>query len=340
MSRTAAIGVVGATGAVGDEVLRLLEERGHPAELVQAFGSERSAGGTVRFGDGELPIRRFTRESCASLDALLLAADADTAREIAPIAIEAGLRVVDNSSAFRLDPEVPLVIPELAHTLDESARRSLLFANPNCSTILAAVVLEPLRKHFGISALSMSTYQAVSGAGREAVETLFRETRQVLDGDPVEPGVFPTVSAFNVFPHESEVDPETGANEEERKIVRELQRLWNAPELAIDPCCVRVPVERAHSQSIRVTLERATNAGEIEEILDGAPGVRLVRDRTLTPLEAAGGDEILVGRVRPTLDAQRENGETRTFRVWLCGDQLRKGAAGNALQILDALSAS
>lgn len=331
------VAVVGARGAVGGEVLAELFARGYGTEQVVAV-STRQVGGTVDVGGRPLALVAFDDpdRGVTTWDEAVFADDAETARRLVPRAADCGVRVVDNSSAFRHDPEVPLVVPELPSSL-ATALGKRVFANPNCSTILAAVVLEPLRRRFGIREVSLSTYQAVSGAGRAAVEELREQTRRVLDGEPPLPSVFAEPCAFNVFPHESEVDPDTGANEEERKIVAELRRLWGEPDARIDPCCVRVPVERAHSQSIQVHLGRDASRDEVERALADAPGVRLCVAETVTPRRASGGDEVLVGRVRPALHALRDAaGRAGVYRLWVSGDQLRKGAALNALQILDA----
>ena len=246
--------VVGATGAVGREALALLESRGHPREHVVAVASERSAGSCLPYEGGDLRVRSIAQlDELVQADVLvLLAVSADLARELAPRLAAVGARVVDNSSAFRSDPDVPLVVPEVnASALNSDAR---LVANPNCSTILMLVALEPLRRSFGVERVVISTYQAVSGAGQAAMDELRDQTRDVLEGKPAEPRVFPEPCAFNAFPHESTLDPATGMNEEERKLIRESRRVWADAEARIVPTCVRVPVLRTHCQSLLVTL--------------------------------------------------------------------------------------
>ncbi len=337
------IAVVGATGAVGREVLAILAQRGHGADRVRAFASGRSAGERVAFGDAELAVERAELDHLVASDLCVLAAGADVARELAPAIVGRGGLVVDNSSAFREDPEVPLIVPEVngAQLADGGAR---LVANPNCTTILLLVALEPLRRAFGIERVVVSTYQAVSGAGLEAMRELEVETRAALDGRAAEPHAFPESCAFNVFPHESEVDPESGLNAEERKLVRETRRIWNDPAARLVPTCVRVPVLRSHAESVVVTLARPATEADARAALESAPGVQVLDDRELgtfpTSLRATGGDDVLVGRLRPAPDEPLDAaGRTRTFCLWLCGDQLRKGAALNALQIGDLLLA-
>ncbi len=320
------VAVVGATGAVGREALAILAGRGHPADRVIALASARSAGQRLAYGDTEVEVVALG-EGFPKCDAALFCASAEIARSHARLAVDAGALVVDNSSAFRMDPAVPLVVPEInGHTIG-GAR---LIANPNCSTIILLTALNPLRERFGVERVVVSTYQAVSGAGIEAVEELKAQARAVLDGEPAECRVFPRQCAFNVFSHESAVDPATGLNGEEAKMIAESRRIWGG-NFELIPTCVRVPVVRAHTQSAVVTLGRdATEAAVLEALATGA-GLRVVEDRARnefpTPLAATGGDDVLVGRVR-------RFGE-KTFGVLIAGDQLRKGAAQNAIQVMD-----
>lgn len=320
------VAVVGATGAVGREALAILAGRGHPADRVIALASARSAGQRLAYGDTEVEVVALG-EGFPKCDAALFCASAEIARSHARLAVDAGALVVDNSSAFRMDPAVPLVVPEInGHTIG-GAR---LIANPNCSTIILLTALNPLRERFGVERVVVSTYQAVSGAGIEAVEELKAQARDVLDGKPAECRVFTRQCAFNVFSHESAVDPATGLNGEEAKMIAESRRIWG-DNFELIPTCVRVPVVRAHTQSAVVTLGRdATEAAVLEALATGA-GLRVVEDRARnefpTPLAATGGDDVLVGRVR-------RFGE-RTVGLLIAGDQLRKGAAGNAVQVMD-----
>lgn len=327
----ARVAVVGATGAVGREALAILAEWGHPIESVRALATEASAGQSLAYGATSLETRALTREALAETDVVLLAAGAGPARELAPELIRNGRRVVDNSSAFRMDPEVPLVVPEING--DAVGRDTRLVANPNCSAILMLIALDPLRRAFGLERVVVSTYQAVSGAGLAAMRELEQQTRDVLDGGSARPDVFPEPCAFNVFPHESALDPATGLNEEETKMIREAQRVWADPELIVAPTCARVPVMRSHCQSLLVTLSRASTVPEVRAALAAGPGIEWHdADGAGTPptaLRATGTDGVHVGRLRGVPDG----GEGRTFALWLAGDQLRKGAALNALQI-------
>jgi len=334
--------VVGATGAVGCEVLSILAARGVAADSVVALASPRSAGRRLRYGDGTLRVRTLTARTLHACAHAVFAADAETARVFAPAAVAAGVFVVDNSSAFRHDPDVPLVIPEVnGDVLRGRFAGARLAANPNCSTILLLVALEPLRRAFGIRRVVVSTYQAVSGAGQAAIAELRAATRAALRGGPFAPRVFPEPCAFNVFSHESALDVQSGRNGEEGKMIAEARRIWELPRLSIVPTCVRVPVVRAHSQSVVVEFERPAREADVRRTLDDAPGVRLVDDRLAgrfpTPLAATGGDDVLVGRIRPADD---DADPSRSFALFLAGDQLRKGAALNALQVLEALAAS
>ena len=338
------IGIVGATGAVGLELLSLLAERGHPAGRVLATASPKSRGERLAYGAGEtLVVESADAATLARADVVILASSADVARCLAPKLLKQGCLVVDNSSAFRGDPAAALVVPEVnGHELAPSSR---LVANPNCSTILLLVALEPLRRRFGLEKVVVSTYQAASGAGLPAMKELRDQTGEVLAGAAPKPGVFPEPCAFNVFPHESPIDPETGLNEEEQKIIQESRRIWNGGGAQVVPTCARVPVERSHCQSVTVTLRDRGLEGDVRSAIEGAPGVKLVDDRASglapTSLRAAGANEILVGRLRRApgepIEPLEPGGGSRTYCLWLAGDQLRKGAALNALQIADEL---
>ena len=327
------IAIVGATGAVGREALAILASRGVPASRVVALASSSSAGRELPYAESTVIVQELTRERLHACAHAIFAADAPTAHQYAPIAAEHGVFVVDNSSAFRMHPAVPLVIPEVnAHLLASKPR---LVANPNCSTIILLTALQPLRQLAGIADVVVSTYQAVSGAGLAAVGELYSQSRAVLNGTPAEPSVFPVRCAFNVFPHESPTDPATGRNVEEQKMIAESGRIWGIDQAPVLPTCVRVPVERAHSQSITVLTHQPTTVASVRTALEHAPGVRLIDDPVNgtfpTPLDASGQDDILVGRIRVDPTGHRVS-------LWVCGDQLRKGAALNAVQILDLLS--
>ena len=336
--------MVGATGAVGREMLAVLLRRGHGNHSIRAVASAASVGDTITVDGRSFEVEPLTDELFATGPLALLATDARTSQATARAVLDCGGVVVDNSSAFRADPDVPLVIPEVNGDLLRGTPPPRIVANPNCSTIILLLALEPLRS-FGIREVVLSTYQAVSGAGRAAIHELEEQTRAELAGQSRPPQVFPTPIAFNVFPHESPVDERTGANEEERKIVSEARRIWANPEAAIEPTCVRVPVFRAHSQSVLVDLERPATTAQLLDALDAAAGIELTRpgSRPPTPRDATGRDVVLVGRVRPaqcslgSVDLTSRGLERPSHRhhLWICGDQLLKGAALNAVQIAE-----
>ncbi len=326
------IAVVGAYGLVGREALSILAGAGVPIDRIRAFGSQRSAGTPVAYGPGEVVIARLEPGALQDCGIAIFCTDADTARAFIPQATAAGVRVVDNSSAYRLDPSTPLVVPEVnGGLLDDGP---LLVANPNCSTILLLLAVEPVRRAFGVQAVLASTYQAVSGAGRAAVEELFEQSRRLMDGDEPRPDVFPVSCAFNVFPHESPVDPASGLNVEEAKIIAESRKILGAPDLDVVPTCVRVPVERCHSQSVTLELERPATMGALAEIFGSFPGVAFNGDpeALITPRAIAGSDLVSISRPRLSRNGRR-------LGLWTCGDQLRKGAALNAIQIAERLVA-
>lgn len=336
------IAVVGATGAVGREALRILAERSVPAERIEAIASERSSGEVLPYGTETVRVQALTLDHLRRCDVALFCADSEVARTMAPVVSHAGGVAVDNSSAFRSDPRVPLVIPEVNGDALHTEPPPKLVANPNCSTILLLVAVEPLRRAFGIERVVVSTYQAVSGAGQRAIEELEQQTRAVLNGEPPRPSVFPEPCAFNVFNHESPIDPQTGLNGEEQKIIAETRRIWGAPGARVVPTCARVPVWRAHSQAVTLTLATPASEHEVREALQSGSGVCAVDDRVAgrfpTPVRASHRDPVFVGRVRPAPDEIPDAaGRVRTFCLWLSGDQLRKGAALNAIQIIDAL---
>jgi aspartate-semialdehyde dehydrogenase len=330
------IAIVGATGAVGREALAILAARQHPADKILALASPRSAGWTLAYNTTHVRVRELTQTSFAGVDVALFCATSSVAKQFAPLALQAGASVVDNSSAFRADDHVPLVVPEINGSLIAQAR---LIANPNCSTIIMLLALEPLRKRFGVQRIIVSTYQAVSGAGASAMEELREQASAVLAGRKPEPKVFAQPCAFNVFSHNSAVDQITGLNGEEAKMISESRKILDDPTLSVSPTCVRVPVFRAHTQAITVTLRTPASLKQVQDAYLLAPGVRVIDDRAHnrfpTPLEATGQDDVLVGRFREDPGEDRE--AATTFSLLVSGDQLRKGAALNALQIADRM---
>lgn len=327
------VAIAGATGAVGTEFLKLLEEREFPLGRLTLLASARSAGKRIGFRGEEIPVQELTDRSFENVDIAFFSAGGGRSRQFAPAATEAGAVVIDNSSAFRMDPAVPLVVPEV-NGEDALGHRGII-ANPNCSTIILLMALAPLHRLALVRRVVVSTYQAASGAGASAMRELEAQARAFLAGEPVVREVFPHQIAFNLFAHNSAID-ETGYNEEERKMVLETRKILHEPELAVTATCVRVPVLRAHSESINIefagerpSLESARSA------LAAFPGVRVVDDRETNtfpmPLDASGRDEVLVGRLR------EDPSHPRALDLFVAGDQILKGAALNGFQIAQLL---
>lgn len=329
-SNTPRIGIVGARGAVGTEARSILSQREFAADSIVCFGSARSEGTHVLYGSDSLTIQPMNSIANHELDYILCCADAQAAREVANSLHGDSTTIIDSSSAFRADPDVPLVIPEI--NADLLTPHTRLVANPNCSTIMMLRALEPIRRTYGIQRVSTTTYQAVSGAGRTGIEELHRLTRAYLNEQPAKSSVFPVSCAFNVFEHESAIDPETGFNGEELKMISETRKIWGLPDLSILPTCVRVPVERAHAQSVTVDLEHPACLTSIGEALRTHSIRVLEPGDPLTPHDAAGGDDVIVGRIRIDPDSQ-----SRRVTLWICCDQIRKGAALNAIQIMECI---
>lgn len=334
------IAVVGATGAVGLEMLALLASMGVKPGLVTALASARSAGSMLPYGGGVVPVLDLDGFTPESVEIGLFAASSDVAKAWAPRFNHAGAAVVDNSSAFRMTEGVPLVIPEVNGELLSAGPK--LVANPNCSTIILLMAATPLRRAFGCERLIVSTYQAASGAGIAAMEELRDQARRVLDGGPAEPKVFAEPCAFNVFSHNSEVELDTGLNVEERKVIEETRKIWGDAAVAVSPTCIRVPTMRAHAESVHVTLKAAATEAEVRAALAAFPGVEVLDDRAgnrfPTPLKASARHEVLVGRIRPDPSRVRGDGRSDAWQLFVVGDQLLKGAALNAVQIAERLA--
>ncbi|MBL8746966.1 MAG: aspartate-semialdehyde dehydrogenase [Phycisphaerae bacterium] len=340
--RLPTIAIVGATGAVGVEFLSLFEQRQFPVGELRLFASARSAGKSLRFSGRDVPIRELRDDSFKGVDLALFSAGSGISRDHAPLAVREGGLVIDNSSAFRMDEAVPLIVPEInSDELDPyvGLARPGIIANPNCSTIILLVPLNPLRLSFGVSRVVVSTYQAVSGAGANAMRELEDQSRAVLAGQPPCTRVFSEPCAFNLFSHNTAIDPRTGRNVEEQKMIDEARKIWRDPGVQVAPTCIRVPVMRAHAESINVTLKRPAREHEVREAIAAAPGIRLVDDRVAnrfpTPLSAAGQDDVLVGRIRPDDTQPHDGSRYLGWSLFVCGDQLRKGAALNAVQIAE-----
>ncbi len=337
--------VAGATGAVGDEFFALFEQRKFPIGELRLLASARSAGKKLTVCGVEYTVEEMTAGSFAGVDIALFSAGGARSKEFAQHAVDAGALVIDNSSAFRMDEDVPLVIPEInGHLVDDfcaGAGKTCegIIANPNCSTIIMLVPLEPLRRRFGVERIVVSTYQAASGAGAAAMRELETLSRAALAGEAVEPKIFSEPCAFNVFSHDSAMHPETGRNQEEQKMIDETRKIWEDAEIGVVPTCIRVGVKRAHAASINVTLSSPASESKVREALAEGEGIELCDDRTgnsfPTPLKASGKNDILVGRIRPDETQDHADGRYVGWELFVCGDQLRKGAALNAIQIAE-----
>jgi len=329
------VAIAGATGAVGVELMQCLEQRQFPLSELRLLASARSAGKTMKFRGRDLKVQELTDQSLEGVDIALFSAGGAQSKRFAPAAVKAGAVVVDNSSAFRMDANTPLVVPEI--NAGELTRHNGIIANPNCVAIVACTPLWPLHQKKRITRIVMSTYQAASGAGAAAMEELSESTRAYLEGRTYTPKVLPHPYAFNVFSHNTKVDPETGYNEEETKVMQETRKIFGEPNLRIAATCVRVPVLRAHCIAINIETEEPLTPAEARAILAAAPGVRVVdeleRNYFPMPVDASGKDEVLVGRIRK--DVSDPTG--RSLVLFVAGDQLRKGAALNAVQIAERL---
>ena len=329
------VAIVGATGAVGVELIRCLEERRFPLSELRLFASARSAGKTLPFRKEPVVVRELKEDSFRGVDVALFSAGGGTSKRFGPLAVEQGAVVVDNSSAFRMDPAVPLVVPEINPEAVRAHRG--IIANPNCSTIIAITPLWPVHRSNRLRRMIVSTYQAASGAGAAAMEELRESTRAYLEGRPYENHVLPHPYAFNLFSHNTRIDPETGYNEEETKVIRETHKIYGDDSIRIAATCVRVPVLRAHSIAINFECERLITPEQVRDIMETAPGVKVVDDpeRNYFPMpkDASGHDPILVGRIRR--DVSDPSGHS--IALFVAGDQLLKGAALNAVQIAELL---
>jgi aspartate-semialdehyde dehydrogenase len=325
------VAVVGATGAVGPVVLEVLAERGFPAAEVAAFASARSAGTRVPFAGGELEVRELTADALEGFDLALFSAGGSTSKRFAPEAVARGCVVVDKSSAFRMDADVPLLVPEV-NPATADAHRGIV-ANPNCSTIQLVAALKPLHDAAGLTHVTVATYQAVSGSGAQAMEELRTQSRAILDGADPTASVYPHTIAFNVLAQCDAFDGDSTL--EETKLVRETQKILADPGIAVSATCVRVPVWRGHSEAVWVETREPLGAARARELLARAPGVRVVDDPAASayplPSAATGTDDVLVGRIRD--DGSRRNG----LSLWVVADNLRKGAATNGVQIAELL---
>lgn len=351
------IAIVGASGAVGSEFRQILEERNFPVGELRIFGSNRSAGSKVSFKGKEITVRElmFNEEEFQGIDIVLSSPGKSVSKKLAPFAIQAGAVIVDNTSAFRMDPKIPLVVPEI-NAADIKKHKGII-ANPNCSAIIMLMAVAPLHKKNPVKRIIVSTYQSASGAGAKAMRELYTQTaefmgrvnskkdedelvsientvKEINSGKSLEKKAFPHQISFNLFSHNSAVS-ENGYNEEELKIIEETRKILHSDKLRICPTCVRVPVFRAHSETVILEFSKKMTPEAARKILGKAEGVRVVDDWKKNyfpmPIEASGGDDVLVGRIRE--DLSFKNG----LALFVAGDQLRKGAALNAVQIAEKL---
>lgn len=332
MSRPLRVAILGATGAVGTELIHLLEARQFPLTELKLLASPRSAGRQIPFQGETLTVEVVTEEALAQMDIVLASAGGSTSKQWAAIATQAGAVYIDNSSAFRLEPDVPLVVPEI--NPEAAQRHQGIIANPNCTTILLGVAIYPLHQVQPIQRVVVSTYQSASGAGARAMAEVQTQARAILAGEAPRAEILPYPLAFNLFPHNSPLNDQ-GYCQEELKMVNETRKIFGVPDLRLTATCVRVPVLRAHSEAVNVEFARPFPVEQARNCIAQAPGVKLVEDWQQNyfpmPIDASGQDEVLVGRIRQDLS------QANSLELWLCGDQIRKGAALNAIQIAELL---
>jgi aspartate-semialdehyde dehydrogenase len=327
------VAIVGATGAVGVEMLLCLEQRNFPLRKLTLLASARSAGKTMTFRGQEILVEELTHDSFAGIDIALFSAGGGISLEYAPSAAAAGAVVIDNSSAFRMDAGVPLVVPEINPTAVKDRPRGII-ANPNCTTIISLMALAPLHAAFGLRSIIASTYQAVSGSGAQGILELEEQMNAIAHGHPFTPKVYPRQIAFNVIP-QVDAFTDNGYTKEELKMLHEGRKILGLPELRVSCTCVRVPVYRSHSVSITAQFERPVDPVSARAIYAGKPGIQVVDDTAAklfpVPLDTTGKDDCLVGRIRQNLVLDN------ALDLWVVGDQVRKGAALNAVQIAEIL---
>ncbi len=328
------VAVVGATGAVGNEMIKILAERNFPVGELSLLASERSDGKKLKYKDKEITVKALGPESFAGMQIGLFSAGGSVSERFAPLAAQAGCVVVDNTSVFRMATDIPLVVPEVNPEAIASYAKRGIIANPNCSTIQMVVALKPIHDLVRIKRIVVSTYQAVSGTGKRAIQELTTQSKAVLNGEEPQAEVYPHQIAFNCLPH-IDIFMDNGYTKEEMKMVNETKKIFSDPTIAITATCVRVPVFYAHSESVNIETEKKITADEVKELLSRAPGVKVLDapQRQHYPLAtiAAGQNDTLVGRIRE--DESVANG----INMWIVADNLRKGAALNAVQIAEKL---
>lgn len=335
MSRTLNVAIVGATGAVGVEILSCLESRNFPVKSLKLLASARSKGKKVPFKGEMLMVEELTEDSFAGIDLALFSAGGDISRKFAPIAAATGCVVVDNSSAFRMEEDVPLVVPEINPEAAYNHPRNII-ANPNCTTIISLMALFPLHEQFGLKTIIASSYQAVSGSGQQGIEELESQVRAIVDGHPVTRKVYAKQIAFNVLP-QIDAFADNGYTKEELKMLNESRKILSVPDLKVTCTCVRVPVYRSHSVSITAVFDRPIDVESARKAFAGKPGIELMDDPANnvwpTPLDSTNNDTCYVGRIRQDLALDN------ALALWVVGDQVLKGAALNAVQIAELLAA-
>jgi aspartate-semialdehyde dehydrogenase len=329
------VAVVGATGAVGDTMLKVLNERKFPISELVPLASERSVGKLVQFGRHEFEVQNLATYDFAGTDIALFSAGSAVSKQYAPIAAKAGCVVIDNTACFRYEEDIPLVIPEInPEAIAQYSQRGII-ANPNCSTIQMLVAIKPIYDTVGIKRINVATYQAVSGTGHKAVQELINQLSELLNGRSITPKVYPQQIAFNVLPHIDEFQ-DNGYTKEEMKMVWETRKIFNDPDILVNPTAVRVPVLYGHSEAIHLELKAPLTADDAKQLLARAPGVKVIDDvaskQYPTPLvNATGHDEVFVGRIRNDIS------HPMGLNLWVVADNTRKGAATNAVQIAELL---
>jgi aspartate-semialdehyde dehydrogenase len=326
------VAILGATGAVGQELLELLAERNFPLTDLKLLASPRSSGSIIEFKGEKIQVEALGDDSFKDVDIVLASAGGSISKAYIPKAVAAGAVAIDNSSAFRMNPDVPLVVPEI--NPEAASKHRGIIANPNCTTILLGVAIYPLHQIQPIQRIVVSTYQSASGAGARAMEEVKQQTRAILNGTTPPTESFPYPLAFNLFPHNTPIN-DAGYCEEEMKMVNETRKIFDAPDIRISATCVRVPVLRAHSEAVNLEFAQPFPVAKAREIIANAKGIKLVEDWQANyfpmPIDATGKDDVLVGRIRQDLS------HASSLELWLCGDQIRKGAALNAVQIAELL---
>ncbi len=329
------VAIVGATGAVGREIMKILETRKFPLTNLKLLASRNSAGKEIRFKNQNVPVEEIGETSFKGVDIALFSASGDISKKYAPIAVSSGATVIDNSSAFRMNPDVPLVVPEING--EDIKFNNGIIANPNCSTIIMNLTIAPLYNKYGVERVVVSTYQAASGAGAAAMNELEQQCRDWCLGVPIIQEIFKRQYVWNLFSHNSPIDIDSGYNEEELKMVNETKKIFGDPDIGVAVTCIRVPVLRAHCESINVTLRQSYESiDEIRNLISDFPGLTVKDDREANehpePLMASGQDDCYVGRIRADV-SQPEKG----IEMFVAGDQIRKGAALNAVQIAELI---